>query len=109
MRILDGLAPMAERSPGGERPDLVLTPDSSTQLPRAELALYFCETGHNLVHRRRTLRGVLLDRVPDNQRFDGSKNRGTSDFRQAQNRRPHKTDFGGVRTWLKSSRTGFPG
>ena len=55
---------MANRSPGRDRPDLIVASHPGTELPCTELALYLGEAFYNLVHSR-PLHGILLDHVGD--------------------------------------------
>lgn len=53
---------MANRSPRGDRPDLIVASHPRAELPCTKLALYLSETIYNLVHSR-ALHGILLDHV----------------------------------------------
>ena len=53
---------MADRSPRGDRPDLIAASHPGTELPCTKLALYLGEAFYNLVHSR-ALHGILLDHV----------------------------------------------
>jgi hypothetical protein len=62
--IANGPIPMADRSPRGNRPDLIVTSHPGAKLPCTESALYLGETIYNLVHSRTLLR-ILLHHVGD--------------------------------------------
>jgi len=62
--IAYGPIPVANRSPRGDRPDLIVASHSGAKLPCTESALYLGETIYNLVHSRTPL-GILLDHVGD--------------------------------------------
>ena len=53
---------MANRSPRGDRPDLIAASHPGTKFPCTELVLYLGETIYNLIHSRTLLR-ILLDHV----------------------------------------------
>jgi hypothetical protein len=55
---------MANRSPRGDRPDLIAASHPGAELPCTKFALYLGETIYNLVHFR-ALQGILLDHVGD--------------------------------------------
>jgi hypothetical protein len=55
---------MANRSPRGDRPDLIAASHPGAKLPCTELVLYLRKTIYNLVHSRTLLR-ILLDHVSD--------------------------------------------
>jgi hypothetical protein len=62
--IAYGPIPVANRSPRGDRPDLIVASHSGAKPPGTESALYLGETIYNLVHSRTLLR-ILLDHVGD--------------------------------------------
>jgi hypothetical protein len=55
---------MANRSPRGDRPDLIAVSHPGAGLPCNKFALYLGETIYNLVHSK-ALQGILLDHVGD--------------------------------------------
>jgi len=62
--IAYGPIPVANRSPRGDRPNLIVASHPGAELPCTESVHYLGETIYNLVHSRTLLR-ILLDHVGD--------------------------------------------
>ena len=60
---------MANRPPGGNRPDLIVASHPGTELPCTKLTFYLGEAFYNLVHSG-ALHGILLDHVGDERFYE---------------------------------------